>query len=41
MSQVMRECYCSDTFSVFLLIDLNEHVDHFPKLLYNKLGMGK
>ena len=28
-------------FSVFLLVDLNEYDEHFPKLLYTKLGMGK
>ena len=28
-------------FSVFLLMDLNAFDEHFPILLYNKLGMGK
>ena len=37
----MRECYCSDFFSVFLLMNLNVFDEHFPILLYNKLGMGK
>ena len=29
------------SFYVFLLMDLNAYDEHFPILLYNKLGMGK